>query len=191
MHRALIAAVVISLAPPVPASVKREIARLRQHHGRPLVYLGTHFRGLTLVGLDLATGVPDAIYADCRLIDVQTFAPNCHRSVEIENEVPAAGEISTQGRCTFSATIRRATVAFFPVNSRTLRVFLRGTTVYISSASRPTILAAARRLRSFDGRIGPSSALPARDVHRALGRSELGRSCTVRRRRRSSATSSR
>jgi hypothetical protein len=66
--------------------------------------------------------------------------------------------------------VRNVTVALFPSNPQTLRVFTRKTTVYIRAKSLHDSLAAARALQGLNVRLTPSQPLPPRDVSRQLGR---------------------
>jgi hypothetical protein len=93
------------------------------------------------------------LYADCTADEADTGSPKCRHVVEIEDGAPAPGEISTQGGCTFTARVQGATVALFRVNPTTLRVFLRGATVYVSAGSRALDLAATRALRGLNAHV--------------------------------------
>jgi hypothetical protein len=110
------------------------------------------------------------VYADCSLLDLETYGLDCRHVLTVDDWPPIPGEISTQGRCTFSTTIRGATAALFPVNPHTLRVFTRGTTIWISSDSRRSALAAARALSGLNVKLAAGQRFPHRDVHAALGR---------------------
>lgn len=155
--------------PAVSAKTLKALARLSRTKQTPLYYLGRHYNGLPLVGVYGSEPV-SLIYADCSALELNTFSPRCRRAVEVELWRPIPGEISTQGRCTFSGRVRGATVALFPSNPQTLRVFARETTVYISSSSLHDNLAAARALQGLNVRLTPSEPLPSRDVSRQLGR---------------------
>jgi hypothetical protein len=145
------------------------VEHLKHSHALPIYYLGTSYRGMSLAyaGDDVPAGF---VYADCTEVDLETYSLDCHHVVAVENWPPIPGEISTQGRCTFSTTIRGATAALFPVSPHTLRVFTRGTTIWINGDSRRAELAAARALRGLNVKLAPGHRLPHRDVHAALGR---------------------
>jgi hypothetical protein len=167
---ALAAVLAVPAAAPPPPSPETlaALAHLKQNHELPIYYLGTSYQGMSLVFVedDVPAGF---VYADCSEVDLETYGLDCHHVVAVMDWPPIPGEISTQGRCTFATTIRGATAAFFPVNSHTLRLFTRGTTVWIGSESRRAALAAARRLRGLNVELGPGQRFPHRDVHRALG----------------------
>src|SRR5207237_2345368 len=157
---------------PVPRDLTRALRRLRRTRRQPIFFLGRHYRGLSLVRVD--TGPPegrvDLYYADCTYTELTTLGLDCDRDLEIEEWFPTPGEISTQGRCTFTMTIRGVTVARFPINPQTLRFFARGTTVEISTDRLTDELAAARALRGVNVAVAAGAPIAGRDVHRALGR---------------------
>ena len=155
--------------PVVSTKTLKALERLSRTKQTPLYYLGRHYNGLPLVGVNSSDPVT-LIYADCSALELNTFSPRCRRAVEVELWRPIPGEISTQGRCTFSGRVRNATVALFPSNPQTLRVFARETTVHISAKSLHDSLAAARALQGLNIRLTPSEPLPSRDVSRQLGR---------------------
>jgi len=103
-------------------------------------------------------------YADCSWFDVRSLSPHCHRIVEVDNDVPAEGEISTMGRCIFSTIVHGVTVATFPVNPGDLRVFARSATILVSARSRSESLKAIAALHPLNGH-----PLVHRDVSAALG----------------------
>jgi hypothetical protein len=152
--------------------VTRALTRLKRNRRQPIFFLGRHYRGLSLVQVD--TGPPegpvDLSYADCTSTELSTLGLDCHRDLHLEEWFPIPGEISTQGRCTFTTTIRGVTVARFPVNPQTLRFFARGTTVEITTARLPDELAAARALRGVNVTVPAGAPVAGRDVHRRLGR---------------------
>lgn len=154
----------------VSAKTLKALDRVRhQAKQPPLYYLGLHFDGLPLVGVIDEQPV-NLVYADCTMLQLNTFDPACRRGLSVELWKPAPGEITTQGRCTFSGRVRGATVARFPNNPRTLSVFTKRTTVDISSRSLRDDLAAARALQGLNVRLAPSEPLPSRDVSLQLGR---------------------
>ena len=83
----------------------------RGNRRQPIFFLSQHYGGLSLVKAD--TGPPegpvDLYYADCTYTELTTLGLDCHRDLDIEEWFPAPGEISTQGRCTFTRTIRGVT----------------------------------------------------------------------------------
>ena len=167
---ALAAALAVPAAAPPPPSPETlaALARLKHRHELPIYYLGTRYRGMSLA--DVGDGVPVGfVYADCSELDLATYGLDCHHVLTVEDWPPIAGEISTQGRCTFATTIRGASAALFPVNPHTLRLFTRRTTVLISSDSRRTALAAARALRGLNVKLAAGQRFPPRDVRAALG----------------------
>jgi hypothetical protein len=160
-----------SHATDVTPGVQKSLVRLEHRKAAPLYYLGQTWDGLQLVLAD--DGFPGMVsfgYADCSAIEADTLSPKCHRMVSVDNGAPAAGEISTQGRCFFSRTMRGATAAFFPVNPQTFRVFTRGDTLYVSSVSRKDTFAAVRALRGLNNKVRAADPLPSRDVSSLLGR---------------------
>ncbi|MGD0273700.1 MAG: hypothetical protein ABSB96_08230 [Gaiellaceae bacterium] len=159
----------------ISAKTLRALEHARALKQPPLYYLGLRFDGLPLVYVESDSFLVTLTYADCSVIELNTLDPSCRRAIVIDLEQPAPGEITTQGRCTYSARVRRATVALFPVNPHSLRVFTKKTTVYISSRSLRDDLAAARALQGLNVRLSPSESLPARDVQRQLGRCRVPR----------------
>lgn len=156
--------------PAVSTKTLKALERVRHRTKQPpLYYLGLHFDGLPLVSVNDDEPV-SLVYADCTTLELNTFDPACRRGLSVELWRPMQGEITTQGRCTFSGRVRGAAVALFPVSPHSLRVFTKATTVYISSLSLKDNLAAARALRGLNVRLTPSEPLPARDVSRELGR---------------------
>lgn len=136
----------------------------------PTYWLGPRYDGLSLVHVEsgrdaLFTSSLD--YADCSWFDMQSASPRCHRVVEVANDLPAQGEISSMGRCLFSTSVHGVTVATFPVNPGDLRVFARGATIHVSSRSRSQSLQAIAALKPLNGR-----PLAHRDVSAALGTCE-------------------
>jgi hypothetical protein len=157
-------------APPPPSpEALAAVEHMKHSHALPIYYLGTQYRGMSLVYAedDEPAGF---LYADCTKVDLETYSLDCHHDVVVYDWPPIPGEISTQGRCTFSTTIRGATAALFPTSPHTLHVFTRGTTIWIGSDSRRTALAAVRALRGLNVKVGPGQRFPHRDVHAALGR---------------------
>jgi hypothetical protein len=157
-------------APPPPSpEALAAVEHMKHSHALPIYYLGTQYQGMSLVYAedDVPAGF---LYADCTEVDLETYSLDCHHDVVVYDWPPIPGEISTQGRCTFSTTIRGATAALFPVSPHTLHVFTRGTTIWIGSDSRRTALAAARALRGLNVKVEPGQRFPHRDVHAALGR---------------------
>jgi len=133
----------------------------------PAYWLGPRYDGLDLVYVesgDEAFFKSSLYYADCSQFDLQTLSPHCHRIVEVDNDVPAPGEISTMGRCIFSTDVHGITVATFPVNPGDLRVFSRGATILVSARRRSESLQAIAALQPLNGR-----PLAHRDVSAALG----------------------
>ncbi|MGC9973980.1 MAG: hypothetical protein ABSC36_01140 [Gaiellaceae bacterium] len=158
--------------PAVSVRTLKALERIRRQTKQPpLYYLGLRYEGLPLVGVNRDPYV-SLVYADCTMLELSTLSPACRRVVWVNLERPAPGEITTQGRCTFSNRTRGATVALFPGDGQTLRVFTKETTVYISSFSRSLRdeLAAARALRGLNVRLAASEPLPSRDISRQLGR---------------------
>jgi hypothetical protein len=139
-----------SSRPGISARVVRVVDRIRRLSGQPpFYYLDLHYDGLHLVDAE----APDPMdpsssttfgYADCTMRQLGTFDPACHRTLVIDLSRPERGEITIQGRCTYSTTVRGATAALFPVNPGSLRIFTKGTTIYVSSRSLRESLAAAR-----------------------------------------------
>jgi hypothetical protein len=133
----------------------------------PSYWLGTRYDGLRLVHVDSGSDaffVSSLWYADCSWFDINTLSLKCGRTVEIDNDFSAPGEISTMGRCIFATTIRGVTVATFPVNPADLRVFARAATVMVAAQSRAASLRAIAALRPLNGH-----PLRHRDVSAALG----------------------
>jgi hypothetical protein len=133
----------------------------------PTYWLGPRYDGLNLVNVESGSEAffnSSLYYADCSWFDVQSLSPRCHRLVEVDNDVPAPGEISTMGRCIFSTSVHGVTVATFPVNAGDLRVFARGATILVSGRSRTESLKAIAALKPLNGR-----PLEHRDVSGALG----------------------
>jgi hypothetical protein len=168
---AVAAALAVPAAAPPPPSPEAlaAVEHMKHSHALPIYYLGTQYHGMSLAYAedDVPAGF---VYADCSKLDLETYGLDCHHVLTVMNWPPIPGEISTQGRCTFATTIRGATAAFFPVNPHTLRVFTRGTTIWIGSDSRAAALAAARALRGLNVELAPGQRFPHRDVHAALGR---------------------
>jgi hypothetical protein len=95
----------------------------------PAYWLGPRYDGLKLVYVESGSDAffkSSLYYADCSWFDLNSLSLRCHRIVEVDNDVPAQGEISSMGRCIFSSSVRGVTVATFPVNPSDLRVFARG-----------------------------------------------------------------
>jgi hypothetical protein len=133
----------------------------------PAYWLGRRYDGLNLVYVESGSEAfftSSLYYADCSWFDMNTLSPHCHRVVEVDNDVPAQGEISSMGRCIFATTVRGVTVATFPVNPNDLRVFARGATVLVSGQSRRDSLKAIAALKPLNGR-----PLLHRDVSSMLG----------------------
>ena len=162
-------AAVPGAAPPVSPDTLATLARMKHSHALPIYYLGTHYQGMSLVFVE-DDEPASFVYADCSLLDLETYGLDCHHVLTVDDWPPIPGEISTQGRCTFSTAIRGATAVLFPVNPHTLRVFTRGTTIWISSDSRRSALAAARALSGLNVKLAAGQRFPHRDVHAALGR---------------------
>jgi hypothetical protein len=156
--------------PAVSARTLKALERLSRTKQPPLYYLGRYYKGLPLVGVDKSDPEVNLIYADCTMRELNTLDPRCRRRISVELWPPVPGEISTQGRCTFSGLVRNATAARFPSSPQTLRVFAKETTVDISAKSLYESLAAARALQGLNVRLTPSEPLPSRDVSRQLGR---------------------
>jgi hypothetical protein len=175
LAEALVLASTAAGTPPrVTPVVRHQVEQLKAARGTPLYYLGLRWRGLTLVKVDRGSPT-DLYYADCSADEVSVGGLACHSVVDIELWQPEPGEISTQGRCTFSTTVRGVTAALFPVNPHTLRVFTRRTSIEISAASRAEMLGAAHDLRGLNIRIAAGAPLPPRDVSRQLGRCRAAR----------------
>lgn len=141
-----------------------DVAKASKH---PAYWLGPRYDGLKLVYAEAGRDAffdSSFYYSDCSFIDMSSRSPNCHRVIEVDNEVPASGEISSMGRCIFATTIRGLTVATFPVNSEDLRVFSRGATVLVGARKRADSLGAIAHLKPLNGR-----PLRHRDVSAALG----------------------
>jgi hypothetical protein len=137
----------------------------------PAYWLGTRYDGLKLVYVESGSDAffkSSLYYADCPWFDLNSLSLRCHRLVEIDNDVPAQGEISSMGRCIFSSSVRGVTVATFPVNPGDLRVFARGATILVSARQRSESLSAIAALRPLNGH-----PLEPRDVATALGTCEL------------------
>ena len=120
-------AIPASAPPPPSPDALAAVEHLKHSHALPIYYLGTSYRGMSLAyaGDDVPAGF---VYADCTEVDLETCSLDCHHVVAVENWPPIPGEIWTQGRCTFSTTIRGATAALFPASPHTLHVFARETT---------------------------------------------------------------
>ena len=133
----------------------------------PAYWLGPRYDGLKLVYVesgDEAFFTSSLYYADCSWFDLESLSRRCHRVVEVDNDVPAQGEISTMGRCIFATSIHGVTVATFPVNPGDLRVFARDATILVSARSRSESLHAIAALAPLNGH-----PLVHRDVSSALG----------------------
>jgi hypothetical protein len=133
----------------------------------PAYWLGPRFDGLDLVYVESGSESffkSSFYYADWSAFDLDTLSLHCHRLVEVDNDVPAQGEISTMGRCIFSTSIHGVTVATFPVNPGDLRVFARGATILVGARSRSESLKAISALKPLNGH-----PLAYRDVSAALG----------------------
>lgn len=154
----------------VSAKTLRALEGARRRPGQPpLYYLGLSFDGLPLIYAENVDSTATFTYADCSVREINTFDPSCRRVITIDLARPAPGEITTQGRCTYSSLVRGATTALFPVNPQSLRIFTRGSTIYVSSRSLRDDLAAAQALRGLNVSLVPSQPLPARDVRAQLG----------------------
>jgi hypothetical protein len=130
-------------------------------------WLGPRYDGLKLIHVESGSEAffaSSLYYGDCSWFDLNSLSPSCHRLVEVDNDVPAPGEISTQGRCIFSTSVNGVTVATFPVNPDVLRVFARRATVLVSSRRRSETLKAIAALEPLNGH-----PLVRRDVSAALG----------------------
>lgn len=136
----------------------------------PAYWLGPRYDGLKLVYVESGSDAffkSSLYYADCSWFDLNSLSLRCHRIVEVDNDVPAQGEISSMGRCIFSSSVRGVTVATFPVNPSDLRVFARGATILVSARQRSESLRAIAALRPLNGH-----PLEHRDVAVALGTCE-------------------
>jgi hypothetical protein len=133
----------------------------------PAYWLGPRYDRLNLVHVESGEEAffkSSLYYADCSWLDVRSLSLRCHRILEVDNDVPTPGEISTMGRCIFSTSVHGVTVATFPVNPGDLRVFSRAATILVSSRSRSESLKAIAGLKPLNGR-----QLVHRDVSAALG----------------------
>jgi hypothetical protein len=133
----------------------------------PAYWLGPRYDGLDLVYVESGSDAlfrSSLYYADCSEFELNSLSPRCHRTIEIDNDVPAPGEISTMGRCIFSTSVHGVTVATFPVNPLDLRVFARGATILVGSRSRADALKAVAALKPLNGH-----PLAERDVSAVLG----------------------
>ena len=133
----------------------------------PSYWLGPRYDGLKLVYVesgDEAFFTSSLYYSDCSWFDMNTLSPRCHRTIEVDNDVPTRGEISTMGRCIFATSVQGVTVATFPVNPEALRVFARGATILVSARTRSESLKAIAALKPLNGH-----PLVHRDVSAALG----------------------
>lgn len=172
-RRVATALVVLSLVACGTAHLDAKVAKrlaVAKADPAPAYWLGPRYDGLNLVYVESGSEAffkSSLYYADCSYLQIGTLSPLCHRVIEVDNDVPTRGEISTMGRCIFSTTIHGVTVATFPVNRRTLRVFARDATIYVSSGSRAESLQAIAALKPLNGR-----PLARRDVSAALGTCE-------------------
>jgi hypothetical protein len=133
----------------------------------PSYWLGTSYDGLRLVHVESGSDaffVSSLWYADCSWFDMNTLSLRCNRTIELDNDSPAEGEISSMGRCVFTTEIHGVTVATFPVNPTDIRVFSRGATVMVAAQNRAASLRAIAALRPLNGR-----PLRHRDVSAVLG----------------------
>lgn len=133
----------------------------------PAYWLGPRYDGLKLVYVESGSEAfftSSLYYADCSWLDLNTLSPRCHRAIEVDNDVPTRGEISTMGRCIFSTAVQGVTVATFPVNPSDLRVFARRATIMVSARSRSQALKAIGALKPLNGH-----PLVHRDVSAVLG----------------------
>ena len=83
----------------------------------PEYWLGARYDGLNLIHVESGSEAffsSSLYYADCTWFETNTLSPRCHRLIEVDNDLPAPGEISTMGRCIFSTTVHGVTVATFP-----------------------------------------------------------------------------
>src|SRR5205823_5288958 len=70
----------------------------------------------------------------------------------------------------FKGVVRGATVASFPVNPHTLRVFMADATVYVSADTLRDRLAAVRALRALNRPVGEHDRFRPRNLLALLGR---------------------
>ena len=148
------------------AKVARQLAVAKASRD-PAYWLGARYDGLNLVYVESGSNAffkSSLYYADCSWFAMNSLSPRCHRVVEVDNDVPAEGEISSMGRCIFSTSVRGVTVATFPVNPGDLRVFARGATILVSSRNRSESLRAIAALSPLNG-----YPLKHRDIAAALG----------------------
>jgi hypothetical protein len=156
--------------PPVPATVRAQLLKLKKEHGPPLYYLGTSYDGLALIRVEEeGSGPVGFTYADCTADELDSLSLNCHRGLSIDNWPPTPGEISTQGRCIFSTVIRGAMAAVFPITPHALTIFTGGLTIEVSSPSRRRAIAAARALRGLNLNRPAVRPFPPRNFTRLLG----------------------
>ncbi len=163
---ASVAAPAHAAEPPLASGVSERVAALSHAPGRPLYWLGFHWRGLTLIAVETLPdhGPIDLLYADCTLQQLNVFSLECGRSVDLEDTAPGAGARSNQGSCLFSATVRGATAAVLTVAESRLSVFTPGATIVLGSRTRATELAAAGGLRGLNLKLDANQPLPALEI---------------------------